>query len=128
MPLTTAGRNWLATAIMNSGPPTAFDNTNAHLGVGDSTTAFAAAQTDLQAATNKLRKGMESGYPQIATNVLTYRSLFGTAEGNFDWQEWGLFNASSGGTMLSRKVEDLGEKANTQSWQFTVSITVSIGS
>src|SRR5205085_11854555 len=37
--------------------PTAYDNTNANLGVGDSSTATSASQTDLQAATNKLRKG-----------------------------------------------------------------------
>lgn len=128
MPLTTAGRNFIAAAIMNSGPPTFFTNANAHLGVGDSNTAFSAAQTDLQAASNKLRKAMESSYPQLATNVLTLRSLFGTSEANFAWEEWGVFNASSSGTMLSRKAEALGTKASTQSWQFTVDVTVAIGS
>lgn len=127
MPLTNAGRNFITTAIMNDGPPTFFDNANAYIGVGDSTTAFAVSQTDLQALTNKLRRGQEPTYPQRATNVLTYRSVFGTADANFHWQEWGMFNASSSGTMLSRKVEDLGIKANTQSWQITVTLTVLIG-
>jgi hypothetical protein len=127
MPLTNAGRDFFAQAAMNDSP-TFFDNSNAYLGVGDSTTAFAASQTNLQAATNKVRKAMEASYPQRAGNVLTYRSLFGTSDANFDWQEWGVFNHASAGTMLSRKVEDLGTKADTQSWQLTVEITVNIGS
>lgn len=102
---------------------TAFNNANAHIGVGDSTTAHAVGQTDLQAATNKLRKAMDATYPSGATNVLTFRSTFGTADANFAWQEWGVFNASSGGTMLNRKVESLGTKTNTQTWQFTVTLT-----
>lgn len=127
MALTTAGRNFIAAAIMNSGPPTFFDNTNSYLGVGDSTTAYSAAQTDLQAASNKLRKAMEATYPQLATNVITFRSLFSTAQANFSWQEWAVFNHATVGTMLSRKVEDLGTKTSAQSWQLTADITVSIG-
>jgi hypothetical protein len=128
MALTTAGRNFIATAIMNSGPPTFFDNSNAHIGVGDSSTAYSAAQTDLQASSNKLRKAMEATYPTLATNVITFRSLFATGDANFAWAEWGVFNASSSGVMLSRKVEALGTKTSAQSWQFTVDLTVSIGS
>jgi hypothetical protein len=122
MALTNAGRNHIATTLIGESVTT-YANANAHLGAGDGTTAFAATQTDLQ-GTNKLRKAMEATYPTRATNVLTFRSLFGTSEGNFAWEEWGVFNASSSGTMLNRKVEALGTKASTQSWQFTATITV----
>lgn len=124
MALTDAGRNIIAQFIINSGSPQVFDNANAYLGVGDSTTVFAAGQTDLQAASNKVRQGMEATYPSLATNVITARSLFGTGSANFAWEEWGFFNASSAGTMLSRKVEALGTKTSAQSWQLTVTITV----
>ena len=126
MPLTNAGRDFIAKAIMNDSP-VFFDNTHAYLGAGSSNAAFAAAQTDLQAASNKLRKGMEATYPQRIANVLTFRSLFGTAEANWAWEEWGVFNHVTAGEMLSRKVETLGTKASTQSWQLTVDITVTIG-
>jgi hypothetical protein len=126
MPLTNAGRDFLAQAAINDSP-TFFNNANAYLGAGDSNTAFAASQTNLQAATNKLRKAMEATYPQRTGNVLTFRSLFGTSEGNFAWEEWGTFNHASAGVMLNRKVETLGTKASTQSWQLTVELTVSIG-
>lgn len=122
-PLTNAGRDLIAADIIGEAV-TEFNNANAHIGVGDSTTAFAVTQTDLQAATNKLRKAMDATYPTRSGNVLTFRSTFTTAEANFAWQEWGVFNASSAGTMLNRKVESLGTKASTQSWQITVTNTV----
>ncbi len=123
MALTNAGRNDFAAVIIGDAI-TDFDNTNAYIGVGDSTDAFDKTETDLQAATNKFRQGMEATYPTRATNVLTFRSLFATGDANFAWEEWAVFNASSAGTMLNRKVESLGTKTSAQSWQFTVTLTV----
>lgn len=102
---------------------TPFNNANSYIGVGDSTTAFSAAHTDLQAASNKLRKAMDATYPSGGSNVITFRSTFATGDANFAWQEWGVFNASTAGTMLSRKVESLGTKTSAQTWQFTVTLT-----
>lgn len=126
MGMTNAYRDYIASATY-TGSATAFNNANSYLGVGDSVTAFAATQTDLQAATNKLRKAMEATYPTLATNVLTFRSLFGTAEANFAWAEWGVFNAAAAGTMMCRKVEALGTKTSAQSWQLTATITINAG-
>ena len=127
MPLTNAGRNFLAAALINSGPPTFFDNSNARLGVGDSDTAFDASQTDLQATTNKLRKGMAASYPQLSANTVTFRSVFETGDANFDWKEIGLFNAANGGTMACRVVGDWGTKTNSQSWQLDLEVEIVIG-
>lgn len=121
MALTTAGVTYMAQAAFGTNP-TPFNATNARIGVGDSATAFAAAQTDLQAASNKFRKIVDSA-PSGASNVLTLVATFATGDANFAWQEWGVFNAASGGTMLSRKVESLGTKPSTQTWQFTVTLT-----
>lgn len=126
MSLTNAGRDLIAQALLGEAV-TAFNAANAYLGVGDSATAFAATQTDLQASTNKLRKAMESAYPSRVGNALTFRALFGTSVGNFAWNEWGVFNGAAAGTMLNRKVESLGTKTSAQSWQFTVTLTVVAG-
>jgi len=123
MALTNAGRDLIAQAIIGEAI-TAFDNANAHIGVGDSTTAFAATQTDLQAATNKLRKPMDASYPQRTGNAIDFRATFGTSDANFTWNEWGVFNAATGGVMLNRKVEALGTKTSAQSWQITVTDTI----
>lgn len=123
MGLTTVGRNLAVQGLVGEAI-TAFNNANSRIGVGDSSTAFAAGQTDLQAASNKFRRVMEATYPQRAGNAVTFRSLFSTSEANFVWAEWGVFNAASSGSMLSRKVEALGTKTSAQSWQLTVTLTL----
>ena len=123
MALTNAARDLVAQALIGEAF-TSFANANARIGVGDSSVAFGASQTDLQASTNKLRKAMEAAYPTRAGNALTFRSIFWTSEANFAWNEWGVFNAASGGTMLNRVVAVLGTKTSAQSWQFTVTVTV----
>lgn len=117
MALTNAGAVGLAAAYI------AFVTTP-YLAVGDSTTAFAATQTDLQASTNKLRKAMDSGYPQRSSGTITHRATFNTSEANFAWQEWGTFDAATTGTMYSRKVESLGTKTSSQTWQLTTTSTL----
>lgn len=125
MAVTNAGRDHLVQSAIGAAVD-AFNNANSYIGVGDSSTAFAAAQTDLQAATNKLRKAMDATYPSGGANAITFRSTFGTSDANFAWNEWGVFNAASSGTMLNRKVESLGTKTGTQTWQFTVTLTFSV--
>jgi hypothetical protein len=126
MPLTNAGRNFIAGAISGA-QTTLFNNANAKIGVGDSTTAFAASQTDLQATKNKLRKGMDTGYPTTVGNVLTYQATFGSADANFAWNEWGVFNAASDGIMLNRLVEYNGTKLPGQTWVIQAQLTINIG-
>lgn len=129
MPLVNLSRDIIGDALTGGATYTRFNNANAALGVGDSGTAFSAAHTDLQGAaypTNKLRKAMDSGYPQRAANVLTWRSTFLTSEANFHWQERGVFNNVTGGSgqMLSRNAVDLGTKTSSFSWQFTATDTI----
>jgi hypothetical protein len=104
---------------------TAFSNANARIGVGDSSTAAAATQTDLQAATNKLRKAMDATFPSRANQTMSWKSSFTSGEANFAWAEWGIFNAASGATsMLNRKVEALGTKS-TGTWTLQGDVTIS---
>lgn len=124
MPLTNAGRDFIANAIIDNGTPVLFTNANAYIGVGDSTTAFAATQTDLVAVTNKYREAVDASFPQITGNTITFQATMATGVANYAWQEWGVFNAAAAGTMLNRKVEDLGTKTSAQTWQLTVDVTV----
>lgn len=121
MALTNAGRDHLAAAAIGEAV-TAFNNANAHIGVGDGTALFAATQTDLQGV-NKTRKAMDATFPSRSGNVVTLRATFATTEANHAWDEHGTFNASTAGTMLNRKVEALGTKTSAQSWQATISLT-----
>jgi hypothetical protein len=101
---------------------TVYSNANAQTGVGDSTTAEAATQTDLQAATNKTWKAMNATFPSRAAQTLSFQSDFLTAEANYAWQEWSIRNGAAADKNLNRKVASLGTKA-TGTWTLSTSIT-----
>lgn len=125
--LVNAGMDLIWDAVMGTAI-TAFSNANAYLGVGDSSTAAAASQTDLQASSNKTRKAMNATYPdQPANSQIRFQSDFGSSDANYQWLEVATFNASSSGTMLNRLVPGggLGTKASGATWTLTLTITLS---
>jgi hypothetical protein len=112
---------------------TFFNNANAAIGVGDSSTAAAETQTDLQAATNKLRRAMDATYPlhtdstgTAGSKSVAFRSTFATGDANWVWNEWGVFNSPTAATgrMLNRKVENLGTKTSAASWVLTITLSL----
>lgn len=124
MALTEAGIKFISGAITGLG--TFFNVDNAMLGVGNGTAAFAASQTDLQGTSTK-RMHMDGDYPLVTPPVVTFKSVFGPDNANFQWNEWGLFNAETGGTMLNRVVESNGTKQSGQTWILEVAITFTLG-
>lgn len=127
MALTLAGAEFLAQAAVGQGVP--FNNANAYLGVGnapDSVAGTSPAYTDLMGG-SKVRKPMDTGYPVVNGPTITFKSTFPPSDANFAWNEWGIFNAASGGVMLSRVSESNGTKQDNQTWVLEVSITFSIG-
>jgi hypothetical protein len=124
MALTTAFRDYLAAKLVG-GSADLFDNTHAFIGVGISTTAFSAAHTDLQGA-SKFRKAMDVTYPTSTAGAMTFRSTFATGDANFAWEEWGIFNHASAGTMMNRVVQALGTKSSSETKQVTVTVTLAV--
>ncbi len=122
MGLSDAGRRFMLDKTIGAAG-TVFDATNAHLGVGDSATAFAGSQTDLQAATNKMREIVDSA-PTRSTDTLTFIATLEAADANYAINEVGAFNAISAGTMLSRFVQALGTKASPAVWTITYTLAV----
>lgn len=116
---------------------TYYNNAQAAIAVGDSSTAEAATQTELQAATNRMRKAMDATYP-LHTDATTsgaasivFKSTFATTDANWAWNEWAVFNyvgtgtPPTGGRMLNRKVQSLGTKTSAATWVLTVTLTLS---
>ena len=130
MALTNDGRNFLIGAACGFDDPV-FDESNAHIGVGDGTAAFDSGQSDLQ-GTNTERSGMDSGFPERdpdsegKDNKMRFRATFDDNMANFDWEEWGLFNSSSGGTMLNRILDEQGTKAEGATWRLTVDLELNV--
>lgn len=133
--LTTAGLTRITSLILGAGGQAA-TATAARIGVGNSSTAAAVGQTDLQAAAgaaNRQFKVMDATYPQSSAGVMTFRSTFGTTEANFTWAEWcidiGAPTVTDGttvnATMLNRAVQALGTKTSAGTWVATATITLS---
>lgn len=123
----------IATVTSNQVAGNPWSNANAFVGVGDSTTAEAATQTELQAATNRFYKAMNATYPSRANQTVSFQSDFTSAEANYVWNEWtvsaGATTASGSGfttgtTNLNRKVASLGTKT-TGTWTLTGQVTIS---
>lgn len=132
--LTTAGLTRICSLIIAGGGQ-GLTATATRLGVGDSTTAALVADTDLGAiagSTHRYFMTMDATYPSASGAVITAKATFGSSDGNFAWQEWGLDIGSPtvtagttvNATLLNHKVTSLGTKASG-SWALTVTITLS---
>jgi hypothetical protein len=123
----------IATVTTNQTASNPWSNANSYLGVGDSNTAEAATQVELQAATNRFYKAMNATYPSRASQTSTFQSDFISTEANYVWAEWsiaaGATTASGGGFTtgtinLNRKVAALGTKS-TGTWTLSGAVTIS---
>ena len=110
--------------LLVGGGGTAFNTGNAYLAVGSSTVVWGTTQTALTTQLGS-RMAMQSGtYPQTGTKLQTFKSDWTGSAGDGAWNEWGIFNASTAGTMLNRKVEVLGTKSGG-TWTLTVTFALS---
>jgi hypothetical protein len=125
MPLTTSGAQFIANAITNTSTPTFFNATNTYIAVGTDNTAFDISQTALVSEIPSTGRKLVDNSPNVSGSDIILVATYGTGDANAAWEEWGIFNDSSAGTMLSRKVESLGTKTSAQTWQITVTLTVS---
>jgi hypothetical protein len=114
--IVTAGKAFLANAIINS---SASPFTN--MAVGTGTTAAAVGDTAL--GSELARSAYTSS--SVASNVVSLSTTYaaGTATGALT--EAGIFNAGSGGTMLSRVVFSAINKGSADS--LTISWTITVG-
>lgn len=92
-----------------------------HMAVGSGTTAASAGQTDLVSALGS-REALDSS--TASSNTITYVSSFEAGEGTGAVTEAGVFNASSGGTMLCRTVFAVVNKDADDTMSITWSITL----
>ena len=95
----------------------------ANIGVGDSTTAAASGQTDLQASSNKTYKTI-AGSDYVYTRPTLYVSVdFGYSEANYTWNEIALRDSNN--VLVARQV-DSSPLAKTSSkraiveWQLSI--------
>ena len=112
----TAGKGYVASR-MKDASATAMS----HMGIGSGSTAAAASDTALG---NQLaRTGLTS--TTVSGADVVYVDTFPAGTGTGAVTEAGIFNASSGGTMLCRTVFDVVNKGASDAMTITWTVTVS---
>lgn len=93
-----------------------------HMALGSGTTAAAAGDTDLGSILGS-RELLDS--TTVTDNTIQYVASFEAGDGTGAVTECGLFNASTGGTMLCRTVFSVVNKAADDTMSVTWTITIS---
>lgn len=131
--LVNVGINQLIARLLTS--EQAWDTTHIGVGVGNSSTAASAAQSDLQGASKRYNQA-DAGFPTTGSQSFITQATFDTTEANFAWEEYGIIIPDTTSTftegatkpssyiLLNRKATSLGTKTSAQSWVFTVTITL----
>lgn len=130
--LTTAGIGRIVT-LLNAGTGNLISSTTARVGVGNGSTAAAVGDTDLSAVAGAANRWFQTCTVTTPSNVLTFAATFGTADGNFAWNEWGIdigtatvtSSAVVNAVLLNRKVAANGTKASGQTWTANATVTFS---
>jgi len=99
------------------------DTAMSHMALGTGTTSAAANNTALETAISGGRVSLTS--TTVSTNTITYVASFPAGTGTGAVTESGIFNASSGGTMLCRTVFPVVNKQSGDSMTVTWTVTVS---
>ena len=125
--LLNGGINQMLQLLTGTGG-TAYSSANARIKVGNSTTAAANTQTDLQGG-SVAEATMDSTFPQVTAQTATWKSTFGSGVANHAWEEVTVLNGASpvSGSVvaLNRKVATFGVKASGSVWTMTVTVSIS---
>lgn len=132
--ITNAGWTRLMNLLTNQGATQALTATSVRIGVGNSNTAEAYADTDLGASAGSSNRYFQpvSGVGTLGTRTLAFSATFGTADGNFAWNEFGLDVGTptvAGGTTVGALLFNhkagiaQGTKASGQTWTATATLT-----
>tara|TARA_A100001388_G_scaffold240569_1_gene196413 strand:+ start:1452 stop:1895 length:444 start_codon:yes stop_codon:yes gene_type:complete len=113
----TTGKNYIADRMKNN------STVMSHMEVGTGTTSAAAGNTALVSAIGSSRTALAS--TTVTNNAVAYVCNFGAGVGTGAVTEAGIFNASSGGTMLCRTVFSAINKGANDTLGITWTITVS---
>tara|TARA_R100001530_G_scaffold113046_1_gene80045 strand:- start:1411 stop:1848 length:438 start_codon:yes stop_codon:yes gene_type:complete len=114
----TAGKGFVATRMIGTGA-----GVMTHMGVGTGTTDPAAGDTALETQVGSRIAFTTSA--AVSAAVVTYITAFAAGEGTGALTEAGIFNASSGGTMLARTEFSVVNKGSADTMTITWTVTVS---
>jgi hypothetical protein len=112
------GKAFVASRMKNT-----TDSAMSHMAIGTGSTAAAASDSALGSELSGSRTALTS--TTVTNNDIVYVATFGAGTGTGAVTEAGIFNASSGGTMLCRTVFSVVNKGSADSMTITWTVTVS---
>ena len=117
----TAGRRWVLERIQSSSTPTETFN---NMAIGRSTDSIGTDNTGLESEFNRTDIGTMTT-TNLTSNPPSWaaQTSWATDEGNTTLGEVGLFNSSSGGTMLARATFTTIDKADSNTLSITYTIS-----
>lgn len=132
--ITTAGWTRLMSLLTATGSTQALTATSARIGVGNSNTAEAYGDTDLGASAGSSNRYFQpvTGAATLGTRTTAFAATFGTTDGNFAWNEFGIDVGTptvAGGTTVGALLFNhkagiaQGTKASGQTWTATATLT-----
>ena len=117
----TAGKNWVAGRFKDGSIP----DEMSHMALGSGSAAAAVGNTALGTELASSRIALTTDGGTVSNATVQYDATWSSSHGAYAIQEAGIFNASSGGTMLARTVFAVINKGTddtvTISWTITVS-------
>lgn len=132
--ITNAGWTRLMSLLSATGSTQALTATAVRIGVGNSNTAETYTDADLGAAAGSANRWFQTvgGAASLGTRTAAFSATFGTADGNFAWNEFGIDvgtpSVTSGATvnalLFNHKAGIAqGTKASGQTWVATATLT-----
>lgn len=132
--ITNNGWTRLMSLLTNQGATQALDATHVRIGVGNGATAETYTDSDLAAAAGSANRWFQpvTGAGTLGTRTLSFQASFGSSDGNFAWNEFGIDvtsgTAAAGNTvgalLFNRKAGIAqGTKASGQVWTATATLT-----
>lgn len=115
----TAGKNWVASRFKDGSIP----DEMSHMAIGSADTAAAAGNTALATELNRIALTTDGG--TVSTNTVQYDASWTSAAAAYAIKEAGIFNASTGGTMLARTTFAVINKGTDDTVSISWTITVS---
>ena len=115
----TAGKNWVAGRFKDGSIP----DEMSHMAIGSADTAPAAGNTALATELNRIALTTDGG--TVSTNTVQYDATWTSSHGAYVVKEAGIFNASTGGTMLARTTFAVINKGTDDTVSISWTITVS---
>ena len=117
----TAGKNWVAGRFKDGSIP----DEMSHMALGSGSAAAAVGNTALGTELGSSRIALTTDGGTVSNATVQYDATWSSSHGAYAIEEAGIFNASSGGTMLARTVFAIINKGTddtvTISWTITVS-------